>query len=461
MLAIDIESQLNMLKDFNERRKKYFPARSVLITALLFTLKGYTQMISPDSLLQEANLQNIIRYTLKRQPAVQQSFIDEKITELQIKSRLADWYPQIDFNYLYQHNFQVQTSIIAGNQVRLGVNNTSAFQFTASQTIFNRDVLLAIRTKGSVLQQARQQTENTKIDIVANVSKAFYDLLATEQQINVIDENIIRLERSLKDARAQYDAGVVDKTDYKRATIALNNARASKKSNEEALKTKTAYLKALMNYPVTGTLNIVYDSVALENEITLDTLQAIDYSKRIEYQILQTQRKLREANVKYNKWSFIPGLSANGAYNLNYLNNDFGKLYSQSFPNSYAGLTLSFPIFQGGKRKYNIRQAEWELERTDLELVSLKNSINSEYISALSNYKANLANYLAVRENVILAQEVYDVIQLQYRSGIKTYLEVITSETDLRTAQINYFDALYQILSSKIDVLKSLGEIRP
>jgi outer membrane protein TolC len=173
ILAIDIESQLNMLKDFNERRKKYFPVHIVLTTALLLTLKGYTQTISPDSLLQEANLQNVVHYALKRQPIVQQSYIDEKITELQIKSRLADWYPQIDFNYLYQRNFQVQTSIIAGNQVRLGVNNTSAFQFSASQTIFNRDVLLANSTKGSVIQQARQQTENTKIDVVANVSKAF------------------------------------------------------------------------------------------------------------------------------------------------------------------------------------------------------------------------------------------------------------------------------------------------
>ena len=78
----------------------------------------------------------------------------------------------------------------------------------------------------------------------------------------------------------------------------------------------------------------------------------------------------------------------------------------------------------------------------------------------LASYKANLANYLAVKENVLLAQEVYDVIQLQYRSGIKTYLEVITSETDLRTSQINYFNALYQVLSSKIDVQKSVGEIK-
>ena len=189
-------------------------------------------------------------------------------------------------------------------------------------------------------------------------------------------------------------------------------------------------------------------------------MQGIDYAKRIEYQLLETQRKLLEANVKYNRWSYIPSLSANGAYNKNFLNNDFGKLYNRSFPNSYAGLTLSFPIFQGGKRKYETQQAEWELKRTDLAIAGLENSINTEYNSAVAGYKANLANYLALKENVSLAQEVYDVIQLQYRSGIKTYLEVIAAETDLRTAQINYFNALYEVLSSKIDVQRSLGEVR-
>ncbi len=168
-----------------------------------------------------------------------------------------------------------------------------------------------------------------------------------------------------------------------------------------------------------------------------------------------------EANLQYNKWSYLPSLNANGAYNLNYFNNDFSKLYNQSFPNSFAGLTLAFPIFQGGKRRYNIKQAEWELRRTDYGITGLKNSINSEYNSALASYKASLNNYYSIKENVALAQEVYDVINLQYRSGIKTYLEVITAETDLRTAQINYFNALYNVLSSKIDVQRSLGEINP
>jgi outer membrane protein len=434
--------------------------RLVLLFLLLAGGAAYGQQPTGDSLLQDASLPNVIRYAIKNQPRVQQALVDEKITDLQIKSRLADWYPQVNFNYIYQHNFQVQTNIIGGNPVRLGVANTSAFQFGATQTIFNRDVLLANRTRNEVRLQARQQSENTRIDIASDVSKAFYDVLATEQQIRVSDENIVRLERSLRDARAQYDAGVVDKTDYKRATIALNNARALRKSNEEALKAKTEYLKALMNYPETGELKIIYDSATLEQEIPVDTMQGVDYSRRIEYQLLETQRRLQEANVQYNRWSYLPSLSANGAYNLNYLNDQFSKLYNNSFPASYAGLTLAFPIFQGGKRKYNLEQSKWQLKRTDLEITNLKNSVNAEYASALAAYKSALVNYLAVRDNVELAQEVYDVINLQYRSGIKTYLEVITSETDLRTAQINYFNALYQVLSSKIDVQRTKGDLK-
>lgn len=432
---------------------------SLLFLAITFSINTNAQQTG-DSLLQQATLQNVVQYALKNQPVVQQSLIDEKITDLQIKSKLADWYPQVNFNYLYQHNFQVQTSIIGGNAVKLGVDNTSALQFTATQAIFNRDVLLASRTKTDIRQQAKQQTESARIDVAVNVSKAFYDVLATGQQIKVITENIVRLEKSLKDARALFDAGFTDKTDYKRATIALNNAKASKKVNEEVIKAKTEYLKSLMNYPQKGELSIVYDSAQLESETALDTLQQLNYASRIEIQQLETQRKLQEANVKYNKWSFLPTLSANGAYIANFLNNDFGKLYNQSYPNSYAGLTLGFPIFQGGKRKFNIKQSEWQLKRTDLQLVNAKNSMNAEYYAALANYKAGLANYLALKENVLLAQEVYDVIQLQYKSGLKTYLEVITSETDLRSAQINYFNALYQVLSNKIDVQKSLGEIR-
>ncbi len=432
----------------------------VHLSCLILTSFHLAAQQGEDSLLQEATLQNCISYAVEKQAAVQQAEIDEAITEDAIKSRLSEWFPQVNFNYALQHNFQVQTSVIGGNPVKLGVDNTSGLSFTLNQAIFNRDVLLASRTRSDVRLQAKQNTESVKIDVAANVAKAFYDVLATEQQIKVSDENIVRLERSYNDAYHQYQAGITDKTDYKRAAIALNNTKAAKRSYEVLLKARTEHLKALMNYPTAAPLQIVYDSARMENEILLDTAQGPDYTKRIEYRLLSTQQKLQEANVQYNKWSFLPQLSANGAYNLNYLNNDFNKLYNQSYPASYAGLTLSFPIFQGGKRKYNISQAEWQLRRTELDIVNLKNAVNAEYSAALANYKSNYASFMAIRENLLLAREVYNIIQLQYKSGIKTYLEVITSETDLRSAQINYYNALYELLASKVDVQKALGEIR-
>lgn len=417
------------------------------------------QVQSKDSLLSNVTLQAAINYALVRQPLIQQSLVDQQILEANIRSRLADWYPQINLNYNLQHNFIVQTAVIGGNTVKLGVSNTSPVQFTVSQAIFNRDVFLARKTQADVRLQARQLTSNDKIELAANVSKAFYDILATTQQINVSGANILRIERSLKDAFNQYSAGVADKIDYKRATIALNNSKATKRSNEELIKAKIEYLKSLMGYPETAPLKIEFDSMQMEREIALDTLQMPKYDSRIEYQLLETRRRLLQYNLKYTKWSYLPTVSANGAYNLNYQNNNFGKLYANNYPNSFAAISFSVPIFQGGKRKADLKAAELELVRNDLDILNLKNTINAAYAQAMASYKSNLANYLALRENLLLAREVYDVVQLQYRSGIKTYLEVITSETDLRTTEINYIAAMYQLLTSKIDVQRELGQL--
>lgn len=412
-----------------------------------------------DTVLSNATLQNVIAYAIKHQPLIEQALIDEKITDNNVKARLADWYPQVNFNYSLQHNFQVQTNIIGGNPVRLGVENTSLLQVQATQQVFNRDVLLALRSKDDVRLQSRQNTSSGKIGVAVSVSKAFYDIIATLQQIKVADENIRRTQNGLNNSYNQYQAGLVDKIDYKRATITLNNIRALKQSNEQLLKAKLQNLKNLMGYPDSTELSLVYDSLQMERELFYDTLKTPDYQNRIEYKILETQCRLQENNLKYNKWAYLPNVSANAAYNMNYLNNSFGKLYQTNYPASFAALTFGFPIFQGGKRKYNVSTAEWQLKRTNWDIVKLKNAVSAEYTSALSVYRSSLANYLALKENVELAKEVYGVIELQYRNGVKTYLEVITAESDLRSAQINYYNALYQVVASKIDLQRALGEI--
>ena len=436
------------------------PFKFITVVVLIFLpVILLAQVTRQDSLLTEVTLANAINYAIAHQPQIQQSLLDEQVTEYTIKSKLSEMYPQLNFNYTLQHNFINQTTVIGGNLIRLGVGNNSAGQFTVNQAIFNKDVLLANRTRRDVRLQSALFTSSNKIDVAAEVAKAFYGMLSTMQQINISAENILRIERSLKDAYNQYKAGITDKTDYKRATITLNNTVASKKSSQVLLKAKEEYLKTLMGYPEAANLNIVYDTTHMENDIVLDTLAVPDYKARVEYRLLETRQRLLQYNVKYYRWGYLPTVSANGAYNLNYQNNDFAKVYSNNFPNSFAALTLAFPIFQGGRRKADIHVAELKLQRNQLDIVTLRNLVNSGYAQALATYKSNLYNYLALKDNLALAQEVYDVIQLQYRSGIKTYLEVITAETDLRTSQINFNNAMYQLLSSKVDVQKTLGQI--
>ena len=91
-------------------------------------------------------------------------------------------------------------------------------------------------------------------------------MLLTQKQIDVLDEDIVRLNRSLKDAYNQYQGGIVDKTDYKRATISLNNAIAQRKQGQSTLTAKYFFLKQLMGYPDSASLQLQYDSAQLETD---------------------------------------------------------------------------------------------------------------------------------------------------------------------------------------------------
>ncbi len=147
-----------------------------------------------DSVLEKASLSDCIQYALKNQPLIRQSLIDEEITETTIKTKLADWYPQVGFSYVIQHNIELATSFFPDangvkKPVKIGQKNTSNFQFSASQAIFNQDMLLANRTVKDVRKQVQQTTASNKIHVIVEVSKAYYDLLLTQKQVETLDGN--------------------------------------------------------------------------------------------------------------------------------------------------------------------------------------------------------------------------------------------------------------------------------
>ena len=436
----------------------------LLCTATPFIVGTALSQTSPsqDSAIVHGTLQECVRYALRHQPLVQQSLLDEEITNREIWVRLSDWLPQVNLNANAQHYFKLPTSIFQGNPVAVGSANTSTAAFSLTQTLFDRDVLLASSTASEIREASRTRTSGTKIDVVVNVSKAFYATLLTEEQIKILNDDILRLQQSSKDAYNQYRSGIVDNTDYKRATISLNNALVQRRQAEELLNARFASLKQQMGYPPAAKLPIEYDTTVMEREAVIDTTQTIHLENRVEYQQLRLQRELQESNLSYSRWAFLPSVSAFGNYSFNYLSSSdkLSQVYVHNYPSSLVGLQLSWALFQGGKRIAAIQQAQYELERADYDIRSFEDAANTEYVQAMGSYKGNLTNYQFARDNLDLARAVYQTIQLQYRAGVKTYLEVLTAETDLRTAELNETDAIYELLSSKLDVQRALGTIQ-
>jgi outer membrane protein TolC len=425
-------------------------------------------MLCPTLLLAQGNLastpkvftlEQCVDYALENRAAVEQAVIDEAIGDREIKSNLSGWFPQISASYGATNNLKLQQQPFGDQVITLGRKYTSNVLFEARQTLFSSNLLLASRAARFARQQLDLNTVNTKINTVVEVSKAFYDLLLTQEQIRILDENLVRQEKQYNDARSRFEVGLVDKTDYQRASITLANIRSDRNRAKEAVSAKQAYLKQLMGLPVESTIELSFDYDAMQQAVLLDTTEVVDFANRVELQQLRSQRELLSLNTSFNKWNFIPTISAFINYNSLYFNDEFANLYNNAFPTSSAGLQVSVPIFQGTRRIQSLKIARLEEERADIGIEEARKAINTEYKTALANYKSDYYEWLTLRDNMEAAQEVYDIIRLQYDEGVKAYVELIVAETDLRTTQLNYYNALYGVLASKLDYERALGNI--
>jgi outer membrane protein TolC len=440
-----------------------------LIIILFPVIAGFvTGQTVRDTLPSRVTLSQCINFALVNQSLVKQSLLDEDITRRDIRIALSGWYPQLEFDASVQHNIQIPDSYYPnasdpsapGLYLPSASRYASAGTFSASQKIYNSNLFFAARNSKDLHRQASENTIDAKINTYVGVTKAFFDILLTEERLNVLQADILRLQQNYRTAYSLYQNGLTDKIDYQRTTISLSNVQAQKKSVQESLKAKYALLKQLLGVNPEKQITVSYDTSSYEHEILYDTLNILDYSKRIEYKQFQTALKLQTSGIGYYRWSFLPDISAFYEYNPRFRSDQLSDLYNKITPTSLIGLRLSLPLFQGMNRLENLSRAKLQYQRLQMGMDYLQSEISSEYALALSKYKSNLNELGIARKNITNAREIYNTVRLQYEKGIKAYLEVIVSETDLRTAELNYLNILFQVLSSKVDLEKASGDIK-
>ena len=483
------------------------PRRVLLIACFLFlTINSFAQTpdtnklfvpIARDTANKAADyftLKQCIDYALQHEPFINRALIGVDVAHATNAINLSGWLPQVNANGDLIHYFQQGSgaSVIPGatttggtsgtttggtttgttgtstggstsgsssTATRTSYSNTFVPELQVSQAIFSPNLLYASKSAPLYIQQAQEVSDSTKIFIVSTVSKSFYNVLLTLEQINVLKEDTARLGRSLRDSYHQYVGGIVDETDYEEAEISLNNSKAQLKQANENVVPEYSVLKQYMGYPPGKQFNVNFDTLQMMQSINIDTTQELDYEKRIEVQQIKTQKGLQNQLVNYYRTSFLPTVSAFFDYDLDFENNHASDLFNSSYPTSLVGLSVSIPIFTGFYRTNNLRKARLQATQLDWDAVDLKSQIYSQYTSSLANYKGNFYNLQMLQKNVALAKRVYFVVQLQYKQGIVAYLNVITAESNLISSEISYLNALFTVLSNKIDLQKAMGTI--
>ncbi|HRI19551.1 MAG TPA: TolC family protein, partial [Panacibacter sp.] len=116
-------------------------------------------------------------------------------------------------------------------------------------------------------------------------------------------------------------------------------------------------------------------------------------------------------------------------------------------------------VFAGFAKDANIQKAKLELQQTQNQLDYLKISIDNEVAQATNNFHNAIVTLDFQQQNITLAEKVYEQSKKKYEIGTGSNTEITNAQTDLRIAQNNYVNALYNAIIAKVDYQKAIGKL--
>ena len=462
--------------------------RLIIFPALFIHHQLYAQTTAVKN---EFTIAQCVDYANKNNAQVKNSLTDYKIQEQVNRTVTAAAYPQISANAGTQINpnigVQVFPNFIAagvygvltdqgvkdgdGNPIttpadfgyinaQFGSKWNANAGITLSQILFDGQVFVGLQARKSVLDFKQMNVEVTQEIIKANIYKIYYQLVISNKQVEVLDNNIGLLSKLLSDTKELYKNGFVEKLDVDKATVQLNNLQTEKQKTLNSISNGYLGLKLLMGMPANDELGLTekIDEPTIKENLLDDS--AHKYTDRFEYQYAEIGKTLNEYNIRRYKLSEIPTVLLNSAFNKTAQRNDFSFFGKGSwFTQSYIGLSINAPIFGGFAKKASIEQAKLELEKTNTNIHALELQIDNEVASAKINYTNAVLTMDAQKQNQDLAQQVYNQSRKKYEAGTGSQLEITQAQTDLRTAEDNYITAMYNAALAKIDYLKATGKL--
>ncbi len=436
-----------------------------LLLVLCFAISARAQQADT---IANFTLKQAIDYAQNHQVSILNARIDEDIAKNTVKQTIGIGLPQVSGNANFQDFIKLPTSLLPGEffgqpgtqiPVQFGVKYQSSAGLELNQLLFDGSYLVGLQASRTYKELSNKNLTRTRIETAVAVTKAYYSVLVSNEQLNLIDANLDRLRKSLSDTEAMFKNGFVEKIDVDRLTVLKNNLETERENVIRLLALNVNLLKFQMGMTVNSKLTLSDSITNLQADQAVVASDSSAYRNRIEYSLLETQKKLNEFDLKRYKSQFLPSLSAFGSTSQSFQSNNFSDLFDTNFPSTIIGLRLSVPIFSGGIKLNQVRNAKLAVLKTQNDLVNLQNGINLEVDQAQTTYLNSLKSLDNQKRNMELAQEVLRVSKIKYEQGVGSSIEVTTAETSLKESQNNYINALYDLMINRVNVDKALGKI--
>lgn len=418
----------------------------------------------------QLTLNEAIEIALNDNPTVKVADLEIERYDYVYKQAASSLYPQIDASGQYALAIRRQEMT---EGFSFGGKNTFNVSGNISLPLFVPSVYRQMKMTRTQMATAVESARANRIDLIAAVRSAYYNVLLAEQSLTVLNEAIATTQRVVDNTKDLYDNGLASEYDYLTAQVQLSNLKPQVMQAETAIDITKLQLKMYLSLPedldieVSGTLD------DFRTEVLLGEDYSTDIAENTTLKTLDLQRELLEHQEKMIQTTRMPSLVAFGSISyigqeridLSGLMGGMGSRASSAaneskfwwqYPIS-VGAQISIPIFSGLKKTNQLREvrnqmAQLELQR-DYAEQGIRLQVQASINTLLTARETMLANELTVEQ----AEKAYDISLTRYNAGAGTIIELNSAQLSLTQAQLSYSQSIYDYLAAHAEYEKSLG----
>jgi outer membrane protein len=440
--------------------KKYF-GLLMLLGVFYFNTKAQNKKneVKSFSLAQAIEFAKQNNYSLKNNK------LDVIASEKKVNEILSLGLPQINASGNFINNTTIATNFINfGGKItplQFGQPFSSTASITGTQLLFDGGFLMGVKAASEYVNLAKLNVNRGEIETEVNVTKAYYLALLLQTNALLIDTNILTMAKTKNDLEKTYANGLIEKTDFDRVTLQYSSLLLQRERIYNSFKVALMVLELQLGINVSDSINLTDKLGELyQNTKAPSTESKSDYNKLPEYQILNQQLRLQDLDRKRILFGYAPSLSGVVSTQQNAFAADFSSLGNTWYPGTYWGLNLNIPVFDGLRKNAQLQQSKISISQTENNIKNLENAIDQKISSTKMAFELANRQVKIQEDNLKLAQEIYDRVNIKYKNGVGSSLDLTNSQNDLANARQTYLSTIYDYFSAQIELRRAYGDIK-